>query len=142
MTNKHTKTTYSTSANDNDAHTSNLIDIYRIGQRICEAREKAGLTQQQLGQAVGLTWVTISQIENGKRTQLNPKRMREIAKALGKTEAYIYDFCEPDATTHLSCSEASPILAEAWEEVRSLSLTQQTRIAYIIKGMLSLQRIE
>lgn len=142
MTSKHTKTTYSTFTNDNEAHISDLIDIYRIGQRICKAREKAGFTQQQLGQAVGLTCVTISQIENGKRTQLNPKRMREIAKALGKTEAYIYGFCKPNATIHFSRFEVPSVLTEAWEEVRSLPLPQQTQIAHIIKEMLSLQHIE
>jgi len=142
MTSKRTKTTHSTFIDDDEAHTPELIDINRVGQRICKAREKAGLTQQQLGQAVGLTWVTISQIENGKRTQLNPDRIREIAKALGQTEAYIYDFRESNATAQLSGSEVSPVLAEAWEEVCSLSLSQQTRIAHIIKAMLSLQRIE
>jgi transcriptional regulator with XRE-family HTH domain len=142
MADKYTKNTHPTLSNGNEAPIPNLIDVYRIGQKIRKAREKAGLTQQQLGKAVGLTWVTISQIENGKRVQLNPKRMREIAKALGKTEAYIYDLHEPDAIVHLSGSESRPILAKVWGEVCSLPLSQQTRIAYIIKEMLSLQRTE
>ncbi len=120
---------------------SNLVDIYEIGQRICLAREKAGLTQQQLGQAVGLTWVTISQIENGKRTQLNPQRMREIAKALGKTEAYIYGLQLPNSPP-LSHFNIPLVLVEAWEEMLSLSSSQQIRIGHIIKEMLSLQRTE
>lgn len=120
---------------------SSLVDIYEIGQRICLAREEAGLTQQQLGQAVGLTWVTISQIENGKRKQLNPQRMQDIAKALGKTEAYIYGFPLPDSL-YPSRSDVPPVLVEAWEEILSLSTSRQNRIGHIIKDMLSLQCIE
>lgn len=52
------------------------------GKKIKEARKSAGLTQQQLADRLGVSFVNISQYENDKR---NPKyeTLKKIANALG-----------------------------------------------------------
>lgn len=58
------------------------MDKYLIGNRIRDARDEKKLTQEKLGEIVGLTAVAISNIENG---TCNPtfKNIAAIAKALG-----------------------------------------------------------
>jgi transcriptional regulator with XRE-family HTH domain len=53
-----------------------------IGQRIKEARKKAGLIQKQLGEKMGVSYQTIAQWETGRR---NPKgsTLAKIAAAIG-----------------------------------------------------------
>jgi transcriptional regulator with XRE-family HTH domain len=59
-----------------------------IGARVKQAREEAGLTQQELAERAGLkNGANISRIETG-RTQLTPKRMREIAEATRQPLAF------------------------------------------------------
>ena len=52
------------------------------GQRIKEARKKAGLTQKELAAKLGIAYQTLAQWENDLR---NPKRetLQKIASALG-----------------------------------------------------------
>lgn len=53
-----------------------------VGQRIKTARQKAGLTQKELGVKLGISYQTVAQWENNLR---NPKQetLQKIAKALG-----------------------------------------------------------
>lgn len=52
------------------------------GSLIKEAREKAGLTQEELGKAIGVTGVAIMRYEKGQRTP-SSKIIGEITKVLG-----------------------------------------------------------
>lgn len=52
------------------------------GSLIKEAREKAGLTQEQLGNAIGVTGVTIMRYEKGQRNP-SSKVIGKIASVLG-----------------------------------------------------------
>lgn len=54
------------------------------GKRIKELREQAGMTQEDLAQAIGVTHSNVSQIESGDRG-LNVKKADKIAAALGVT---------------------------------------------------------
>lgn len=53
-----------------------------VGQRIKAARKKAGMTQSELGQLIGVSYPTVAQWENDLR---NPKygTLQRIATALG-----------------------------------------------------------
>jgi len=53
------------------------------GQRVAEARHRAGLTQQQLAEAVGVGRVSIARIEAG--TAPSVTIALEIARATGET---------------------------------------------------------
>lgn len=51
-----------------------------IGEQIRNIRKEKGLTQKELARRVGLSWETISNVENNKYTSL--KTLNKIAKAL------------------------------------------------------------
>ena len=50
-----------------------------VGRQVRIARQSVELTQHELGQKVGLSRVSINQIENGKRKQLKVKVLKDIA---------------------------------------------------------------
>lgn len=51
-----------------------------IGEQIRNIRKEKGLTQKELAHRVGLSWQTISNVENNKYTSL--KTLNKIAKVL------------------------------------------------------------
>lgn len=57
------------------------IDYKLIGQRIKEARKKAGLSQEKLSEMIDVTTVYISRVERG-NGQVNLKRLSQISIAL------------------------------------------------------------
>ena len=61
-----------------------------VSEKIQEARSKAGLTQQQLADAIGTTMQNISQYERGIRTP-KIKALQKIADALGVPVAEFLD---------------------------------------------------
>ncbi|NQW92667.1 MAG: LexA family transcriptional regulator [Polaromonas sp.] len=68
-------------ANTNVIDSSDLITpVINISERLKEAREAAGLKQQELATAAGVSQGTIANIESGLRK--NPRELLAIAKAL------------------------------------------------------------
>lgn len=66
-----------------------------LGQRIKEAREDAGLTQQELADRIGIKQgQTVSNYERGV-TEVTTKRLRRIAEATGKPITF---FVQDEAT--------------------------------------------
>jgi transcriptional regulator with XRE-family HTH domain len=61
-----------------------------IGEKIRKAREEIGLTQDELGNEIHLSRVSINAIENGHRKQINYESIRKIAHALNKPEKYFF----------------------------------------------------
>lgn len=79
------------------------------GQRIKEARKKAGLTQKELGQRLGVTYQTLAQWENDHRNP-KPETLERIAEALGvlmfelvgdhpQKESFLYGYFAADQET-------------------------------------------
>jgi len=60
-----------------------MADLPR--NRIAEARKARGMTQQQLADAVGSHWITISKLERG-RIRLTTDWLERLAKPLGVSE--------------------------------------------------------
>lgn len=54
-----------------------------IGKAIKAAREQAGLTQHDLGERIGVRWLTISRYERGE-TNISLHRLDQIAQALDR----------------------------------------------------------
>ncbi len=52
-----------------------------IGRSIRSAREQAGLTQHDLGERIGVRWLTISRYERGE-SNISLHRLDQIAEAL------------------------------------------------------------
>ena len=53
-------------------------------------REKAGMTQAQLAEAIDTTTGVVSELESG-RTQLSPKWLSRLAPVFGTTPGYLLD---------------------------------------------------
>ena len=85
-----------------------------LGQRIRSARESCGLTQEQLGEAVELSRIPISQIEAGSRS-VSSIELDRISYAVGRDiKSFFADaFVEQDALAALFRTEAQ--LAEQAE---------------------------
>lgn len=58
-----------------------------IGKTIRRLRKSRGLTQKQIGDALGLGVTTMSRIENGEDSLLSIVRIRQFAAALGVSES-------------------------------------------------------
>ncbi|WP_317472102.1 helix-turn-helix transcriptional regulator, partial [Cronobacter sakazakii] len=58
-----------------------------LAERLKKAREKAGLSQLQLAEQVGLTQQSIAKIENGVTEQ--PRKIKQLALALGVTANWL-----------------------------------------------------
>lgn len=54
-----------------------------VGQMITEAREKVGLSKNQLGELAKVSHTEIARIESGEREIPNPKTLRKISKHIG-----------------------------------------------------------
>jgi ribosome-binding protein aMBF1 (putative translation factor) len=67
---------------DRDPQIRKVAEDYRIAQMIYDARAAAGLTQQQLAEAIGTTQSVISQLENADYDGHSISMLRRIADAL------------------------------------------------------------
>ena len=61
------------------------MDTKKIGKFISENRKRKGLTQEQLGELLGVTNKTISRWENGENQPLIAKMNRSICTNNGKS---------------------------------------------------------
>jgi len=66
-----------------------MRDEIKIGKRIRECREKAGLTQEELGSSLGLNKSTIQRYEVGKVTRIKLPVLEAIAYELGVSPEYL-----------------------------------------------------
>lgn len=69
-----------------------------FGQRIFEMRQSAGLTQKQLGEAVGLSMQAINDIEKGRRETKLAKAIA-IARLFNTSVEYLAGYTD-DPTRH------------------------------------------
>lgn len=74
-----------------------------IGQRIREARKERGLSQKELGDAIGVAQNTISDMEAGKLKSW-PTHAAKICRALGKHRRYF----EPDIDENIGNAPDQP----------------------------------
>jgi transcriptional regulator with XRE-family HTH domain len=68
------------------------IDEY-VGQQIRSARIRAGLSMEQLGEKIGVSYQQISKYETAKN-RAAPGRLFLIAKATGQSIFYFFPGCE------------------------------------------------
>lgn len=54
-----------------------------VGELITEAREKQGISKNQLADLAKISHTEITRIETGEREKLNPKTLRKISKYIG-----------------------------------------------------------
>ncbi len=89
------------------------IDVH-LGRRLRRRRRLLGLTQQQLGDQVGVRFQQIQKYECG-ANRLSAARLWELAEALKIPVGYFYDGLDVGAPSETSSgtSDASPGLNQA-----------------------------
>lgn len=72
--------------------TTDYTNMLHIGRKIERVRRLRGLTQTELGDALGISKQAVSKMEQTE--QMDDERIKEIAKALGVTEEGLKKFNE------------------------------------------------
>lgn len=85
-----------------------------LGKRIREARERAGVKQDQLAQAVGLSRTSITNIERG-RQGVQAYLLTRIADVLGQRAAELLPRLDPGQSISDKVRELEPS-KRAWAE--------------------------
>ena len=65
--------------------------MHDIGQRLRDARTRAVLSQEQLGEAAGVSPITISRLETGRAGNATPRpsTVQALARALGVSPQWL-----------------------------------------------------
>ena len=67
-----------------------------FGERLFFARHKLGLSQEELGEKVGLSGHTIGRLERGRSTQIKNDALRSLARVLGVSVDWLLTMDIPD----------------------------------------------
>ncbi len=123
---------------DTDKSAYHYPTIVDVGERVRTARQLLGLTQEELAQKVGLSRVTINQIENGRRKQLKPEALRKIAEATEKSESYFYSAeTMRDALRDLTQqNNISPQLGIVFLKLWTLARADQEKLCRLMEQLL------
>ncbi len=79
-----------------------------LGKRLTAARKAAGLTQEELAEKVGLQQTSIAEIEAGRVRR--PKKLREIARTVGRSEEHLLGEDQtPASGVHLRFAEVAEV---------------------------------
>ena len=74
---------------DRGSGTPNAVDIH-VGHRLRQLRTLRGLSQEKLGEAIGLTFQQIQKYERGSN-RIGASRLFDISKVLGVEIAYFFE---------------------------------------------------
>lgn len=89
------------------------VDVH-VGQRIRRRRWMVGMTQQQLGEAVGIKFQQIQKYETG-MNRVSASRLYEISKALDVPVAFFFEAVDEPANDSDTIDTAASVNAENTE---------------------------
>ena len=117
---------------------TNPIDTH-VGHRLRLRRTLLGISQEELGKAVGLTFQQVQKYEHG-ANRIGASRLWEISRALGCTVAYFYEaisegvagasprnlsrpdadvqFCADGQKNDITCSRETLELVRAYNSIK------------------------
>ena len=81
-----------------------------LGKKIKELRKNKGMSQEELGQKIGVQKATIYKYENGIVCNLKQSTIKTLADVLGTTPSYLMGWEDKDDTLKASISREVPIL--------------------------------
>lgn len=81
------------------------VDVH-VGQRIRRRRWMVGMTQQQLGEAVGIKFQQIQKYETG-MNRVSASRLYEISKALDVPVAFFFEAVDDPANENETADDAN-----------------------------------
>ena len=113
-----------------------------MGNRIRDLRIAAGLTQEQLGEKVGLQKSAIAKYENGKTENMKRSVIQKMAEVLGVSPAYLMGF-EEDTPYYID-PEAAELAMEIanrkdlrilFDATRDISAEEMAVIIRMVEGL-------
>lgn len=107
-----------------------------IGMKIKEARLAKGLTQEELGNIVGLQKSAIAKYENGRVVNIKRSTLQKLAKALDLRGSDLIIEADPVGAAELSAKVLlDGELMDALEKYYTLSTDKQKMIRDLIRSM-------
>jgi transcriptional regulator with XRE-family HTH domain len=103
-----------------------------FGQRLAEAREHAGFTQQQLAERVGVDQRVITYWER-RPVALRPEQLKGLADALGVTTDYLLD----RATKLVAPKGPTGKVRQVFERVNQLPRQQQNKVVEFVEAFVN-----
>ncbi|GIX16885.1 MAG: transcriptional regulator [Rhodothalassiaceae bacterium] len=116
------------------------IDAF-VGRRIRERRLAAGITQQELAAALGLSYQQVQKYENGSN-RISAGRLYVLARLLG---ADVTDFFPRDPFGRLGEADIDPILSfseDAIAAAKDLMAVDSPRVRQALRALLRALRHE
>lgn len=101
-----------------------------IGEQIKKYRQKAGLTQKQLGEAFGISQQQIAQYESGRRIP-KMETLQKIAGALGISRSLLYGDLKTEEKNELVKLELVDLIKNLNIEVTSIENEQDLEEAVV-----------
>jgi transcriptional regulator with XRE-family HTH domain len=110
------------------------IDDY-VGGRIRERRIMLGLTQQQLGAMIGITYQQVHKYEGGTNS-ISAGRLFEIARALSAPLTYFYEAIEEEGARQIVPRQCTLLqIARNFAEIRNEK--QQEVVSQLVRALAS-----
>ena len=107
-----------------------------IGQKIKEARLAKGLTQEQLGNLVGVQKSAIAKYENGRVVNIKRSTLHKLGKALGLRGSDLIIESDPEGTAELSAKVLlDGELMDAIEKYYTLTAEKQKIVRDLINSL-------
>ena len=107
-----------------------------IGQKIKEARIAKGLTQEELGNMIGLQKSAIAKYENGRVVNIKRSTLQKLAQALDLRGSDLIIEADPKEAAELSAKVLLDVeLMGALEQYYTLSAEKQKMIRDLIRSM-------
>ena len=107
-----------------------------IGQKIKEARLAKGLTQEQLGNLVGVQKSAIAKYENGRVVNIKRSTLHKLGKVLGLRGSDLIIESDPEGAAELSAKVLlDGELMDAIEKYYTLTAEKQKIVRDLIHSM-------
>ena len=107
-----------------------------IGQKIRQARLAKGLTQEELGNMVGLQKSAIAKYENGRVVNIKRSTLQKLAQALGLRGSDLVIEADPKEAAELSAKVLlDGDLMDAIEKYYTLTEEKQKMVRDLIRSM-------
>ena len=107
-----------------------------IGKKIKEARLAKGLTQEELGNLIGLQKSAIAKYENGRVVNIKRSTLQKLAKALDLRGSDLIIESNPQEAAELSAKVLlDGELMDAIEKYYTLTAEKQKMVRDLIRGM-------
>lgn len=110
-----------------------VLNSAELGLRVAQARQRAGLTQADLSQAIGVNRSVLAKMESGSR-RLTALELSQVAEALGERIEWFVEDAPPAIVSHRNVTdpgEPSPrIDAEVERRVRAVEFVARNDIEF------------